>query len=140
MISDTSLHHKVLSACHRARKDHLLEKFLWSHRTTPHHKQHLTTPHHTIEATPHLVGSKSQQYWTDLKICFDVLCLGWPYSAALVSNMINCPRKIFSLSVNNRNELLMYFYGLLWKLGDIKHTHIVILRLQCWGGGGGRGS
>ena len=58
-------------------------------------------------------------------------------SPALVSGMINCPRKIFSLSVNNRNELLMYFYGLLWKLGDIKHTHIVILRLQCWGGGGG---
>ena len=52
----------------------------------------------------------------DIDICIS-FCL------ALVSNMINCPRKIFSLSVNNRNELLMYFYGLLWKLGDIKHIH-----------------
>ena len=59
----------------------------------------------------------------DIDICIS-FCL------ALVSNMTNCPRKIFSLSVNNRNELLMYFYGLLWKLGDIKHTHIVILRLR----------
>ena len=127
MISDTTVFTTNFSPPVTERGDHLLEMFLWSHHTTPHH----TTPHHTMvwqhHTTPPVCG---QPRTTELMtLC---LCLAGP-RAALVSNMINCPRKIFSLSVNNRNELLMYFYGLLWKLGDIKHTHIVILRLQCWG-------
>ena len=76
-----------------------------------------------ISLTKPCLHKTSSFIWLIIKRHLGIICfIQFKYCSIVVSVMY----WIVSLSVNNRNELLMYFYGLLWKLGDTKysfHTH-----------------